>query len=94
MEQNERRFKWERDELLRTMLGIESGLPDLPLEEDGLNSAPADSKKRKKGHMSATVEPETPVSATSNVISLGQPQPKKSQSAASAKYGTQYFFRY
>lgn len=88
LEQNERRFKRDRDELLRTMLGIESGLPDLPVEEDGLNSAPVDSKKRKKGHMSATAEPETPISSTSNVISLGQPQTKKSQSAASAKYGT------
>lgn len=88
LEQNERRFKRDRDELLRTMLGIESGLPDLPVEEDGLNSAPVDSKKRKKGQISATVEPETPILSTSNVISLGQPQTKKSQSAASAKYGT------
>ncbi|KAI0732868.1 hypothetical protein C8Q72DRAFT_815288 [Fomitopsis betulina] len=86
LEQNERRFKRDRDELLRTMLGIESGLPDLPVEEDGLNSAPVDSKKRKKGQISATVEPETPILSTSNVISLGQPQTKKSQSAASAKY--------
>lgn len=70
------------------MLGIESGLPDLPVEEDGLNSAPVDSRKRKKGQMSATAEPETPIASTPNVISLGQPQTKKSQSAASAKYGT------
>ncbi|EPS98724.1 hypothetical protein FOMPIDRAFT_1164806 [Fomitopsis schrenkii] len=86
LEQNERQFKRERDELLRTMLGIESGLPDLPVEEDGLNSAPVDSRKRKKGQMSATAEPETPIASTPNVISLGQPQTKKSQSAASAKY--------
>ncbi|KZT66038.1 hypothetical protein DAEQUDRAFT_813884 [Daedalea quercina L-15889] len=89
LEQNERQFKRDRDELLRTLLGIESGLPDLPVEEDGLISAPVDSKKKKKGHMSATAEPETPVSSTSNVpnvISLGQPQTKKSQSANSARY--------
>ncbi|TFY67633.1 hypothetical protein EVJ58_g1478 [Rhodofomes roseus] len=89
LEQGERRFKRDREELLRTLLGIDSGLPDLPVEEDGLNSGTTDTKKKKKGHFSATTEPETPVSASSNapnVISLGQPQAKKSQSVSSARY--------
>jgi len=29
LEQNERRFKRERDELLRTLLGVDSGLPEI-----------------------------------------------------------------
>lgn len=33
-EQTERTFRRERDELLRTILGIDSGLPDLPIEDD------------------------------------------------------------
>lgn len=89
LEQGERRFKRDREELLRTVLGIESGLLDLPIEEDGLNSATVDTRKKKKGVTSATAEPETPASSTSNapnVISLGQPQTKKSQSASSARY--------
>lgn len=87
LEQNERRFRRERDEILRTLLGIESGLSDVHVDEDGLNGGPVETKKKKKG---ANAEPETPVSATpssSNVISLGQPQPKRAQSAKSAAYG-------
>lgn len=83
LEQNERRFKKDRDELLRTLLGIESGLPDIIADEDGLTGGPSETKKTKKKG-----EPETPISASgsSNVIALGQPVPKK-QSAKSAAYG-------
>jgi len=89
LEQNERRFKRDREELLRTLLGIESGLADVQIDEEGLVSGPPDTKRRKKGNQGATAEPDTPVSATassSNVISLGQPQPKKAQSVKSAAY--------
>ncbi|KZT05541.1 uncharacterized protein LAESUDRAFT_726808 [Laetiporus sulphureus 93-53] len=85
LEQNERRFKRDREELLRTLLGIESGLPDIKEDEDGLMNGPADTRKRKKG--THTAESETPISATpsSNIISLGQPS-KKGHSAKSAAY--------
>ncbi|PCH40988.1 hypothetical protein WOLCODRAFT_137117 [Wolfiporia cocos MD-104 SS10] len=88
LEQNERRFKKDRDELLRTLLGIESGLPDIQVDEDGLVSAPPDTKKRKRGHHSATAEPETPVASGSatQIISLVPSAPKKAQSAKSAAY--------
>ncbi|KAI0690396.1 hypothetical protein BC835DRAFT_1364881 [Cytidiella melzeri] len=83
LEQNERRFKKDRDELLRTLLGIESGLPDIIADEEAHTAITvAETKKsRKKG------EPETPVAASvsSNTIALGQPTPKK-QSAKSAAY--------
>lgn len=100
LEQTERKFKRDRDELLRTLLGIESGLPDINAsDEDGLNmsasggglsisvgglSVDTSNKKRKKGG-----EVDTPVSATSasaNVIQFGQSSQKKS--AKSAAYGT------
>lgn len=93
LEQNERRFKKERDELLRTLLGIESGLPDVqPEEESGTGATPTESisavttkKTKKKG----AVEPDTPTSAGATAhnatVSLPPPVPKK-QSAKSAAY--------
>ncbi|OBZ70255.1 SWR1-complex protein 4 [Grifola frondosa] len=80
LEQNERAFKKQRDELLRTLLGIESGLADIVVDEDGLSGPPADTKKKKKSTYSASVEPQTPV--TPSVISLGLPPPKKSAKSA------------
>ncbi|CCM01759.1 uncharacterized protein FIBRA_03825 [Fibroporia radiculosa] len=86
LEQSERRFKRDRDELLRTLLGIESGLSDLPIEDDGLAGGPFETKKKKKTH-NATVEPETPVTpSASNVISLGPPQPKRAHTTKSVQY--------
>jgi len=84
LEQNERKFKKERDELLRTLLGIESGLADVQIDDDGLNTSQTDSRKKRK----MAAEPETPVSAAASpsVISLNQPVPKKAQTAKSAAY--------
>ena len=97
LEQNERRFKKERDELLRTVLGIESGLPDIQADEEtvsgapqveSISTAPTTKKTKKKG----ITEPETPTSAGASAnhatVALAPPVPKK-QSAKSAAYGTQ-----
>lgn len=46
-EQTERTFRRERDELLRTLLGIDSGLPDLPIEDD--TGAPASAVESRSG---------------------------------------------
>ncbi|KAI6003685.1 hypothetical protein EDD15DRAFT_2156068 [Pisolithus albus] len=82
LEQNERRFRKERDELLRTLLGIESGLPDIVAEEEGPAPLSADSlKKKKKGTMDVDF-PSTPT----NVVSLGPPVTKRPQSAKAAVY--------
>ncbi|KAI0832741.1 hypothetical protein BC628DRAFT_1414996 [Trametes gibbosa] len=87
LKENERRFKKDRDELLRTLLGIESGLPDIPIDEEGLQGSSTETKKKRKG-VAGSVEPQTPITPTApNVISLSQPQPKKT-SAKSAAYDT------
>lgn len=86
LKENERRFRKDRDELLRTLLGIESGLPDLPIDDEGLQGPSVEPKKKKKG-VASSVEPQTPITPTaSNVISLAQPQPPK-KTAKSAAYG-------
>ncbi|TBU33025.1 hypothetical protein BD311DRAFT_749067 [Dichomitus squalens] len=85
LKENERRFKKDRDELLRTLCGIESGLPDIAVDDDGLAGTTLDTKKKRKA-VAGSVEPQTPVTpSASSVIALPQPQPKKS-SAKSAAY--------
>jgi DNA methyltransferase 1-associated protein 1 len=79
IEQNERRFKQDRDRLLRTLLGAECGLPDLPIDEDGPMGDP---KKRKKGTTGELDSPATPSSAL-----FASTIPKRAQSAKSAAQG-------
>jgi hypothetical protein len=83
LEQNERRFKRERDELLRTLLGVDSGLPEIVgmVDDEGPMGGSVDSgKKRRRGTLDSPMTP-------SNVISLGPPMPRRAQSAKSAAYG-------
>ena len=87
LEQNERRFKRERDELLRTLLGVESGLPDIVgmIDDEGPMGGSAENggKRRRRGTLDTPMTP-------SNVISLGPPAPRRAQSAKSAAYGKLY----
>lgn len=84
LEQNERRFKRERDELLRTLLGVESGLPEIinMVDEEGpmAGSVENGGKRRRRGTLDTPMTP-------SNVISLGPPVPRRPQSAKSAAFG-------
>ena len=80
IEQGEKRFKQDRERLLRTLLGAESGLPDLPIDEDGPLGDP---KKRKKGVASELDSPATPSSSL-----FASAIPKRAQSAKSAAHGT------
>ncbi|KAJ7507986.1 hypothetical protein B0H11DRAFT_1969582 [Mycena galericulata] len=57
LEQNERRFKRERDDLLRTIAGIESGLPDIVEDEAQLTGLLLDAKRSKK---KGTADPDSP----------------------------------
>jgi DNA methyltransferase 1-associated protein 1 len=80
IEQNEKRFKQDRERLLRTLLGAESGLPDLPIDEDGPLGDP---KKKRKGIASELDSPATPSSSL-----FASAVPKRAQSAKSAAHGT------
>jgi len=55
LEQTERQFKKDREDLLRTLLGIESGLSDIQLGDDsslhGLSSMPEIKKSKKRTTM-------------------------------------------
>lgn len=66
LEQTERQFKKDRDDLLRTLLGIESGLSDIQLGDDsslhGLSSMPEIKKSKKR--TGSTVEIDSPSAAT------------------------------
>ncbi|KAJ6539516.1 hypothetical protein B0H19DRAFT_1269823 [Mycena capillaripes] len=66
LEQNERRFKRERDDLLRTIAGIESGLPDVVEDEMQLGGLSLDPKRSKKkgGAGDLLDSPSTPLLAT------------------------------
>ncbi|KAI0082524.1 hypothetical protein K474DRAFT_531469 [Panus rudis PR-1116 ss-1] len=89
LEQSERKFRKDRDELLRVIAGIESGLPDLPVEEENLANGGGlhiDTKKASKRR--AGTDLETPTSATSAgpsnaTIALGPLVPKKHQTQRS-----------
>ncbi len=82
IEQNEKRFKQDRDRLLRTLLGADSGLPDLPIDEDGPLGDP---KKRKKGAPGELDSPATPSSSL-----FASAIPRRAQSAKSAAQGTSW----
>ncbi|KAF8076576.1 hypothetical protein FPV67DRAFT_1471976 [Lyophyllum atratum] len=72
LEQNERRFKKDREELLRTIAGIDSGLPDI-VEDEGLMSLAIDTKKRKRGSTLMEIDsPSTPAIPATPVIKRPQ----------------------
>jgi DNA methyltransferase 1-associated protein 1 len=64
LEQNERRFKRERDDLLRTIAGIESGLPDVVEDEIQLDRLSLDPKRSKKKGGGDLDSPSTPLLST------------------------------
>jgi DNA methyltransferase 1-associated protein 1 len=84
LEQNERKFKKDRDELLRTLAGIDSGLPDVVEDEGALLGLTSDMKKKKRG--AAAMDVDSP--STPSVLSLSAPMAKRPQTAKSAAYGT------
>ena len=85
LEQTERQFKKDREDLLRTMLGIESGLSDIQLGDDsslhGLSSMPEikKSKKRTGGGM----EIDSPSTPSSSIM-----QQRRISTVKNAAYGT------
>ncbi|RDB22659.1 SWR1-complex protein 4 [Hypsizygus marmoreus] len=80
LEQNERRFKKERDELLRTIAGIDSGLPDV-VEDEMVMNLTIDTKKKKRGSMAMDIDsPSTPAMPSS------APIPKRPQTAKNTAF--------
>jgi DNA methyltransferase 1-associated protein 1 len=71
MEQRERQFRKSRDELLRTLGGINSGLPDIVCDESPFTAA-MDIKRKKKGGFYELDSPSTP---SVNTIALPPPAP-------------------
>lgn len=85
LEQNERKFKKEREALLRTLAGMDSGLPDI-VEDDGVSlGITTDGKKRKKGAAMEIDSPATPSTSIAAVV-------KRPSSAKNAAYGIIVFF--
>lgn len=88
LEQNERRFKRDREELLRTLLGVDSGLPEVinMVDDEGPTGGISENgnKRRRRGTLDTPMTP-------SNVIALGPPVPRRAQSARSAAYGMRAF---
>lgn len=84
LQQTERRFKKEREELLRTLLGIESGLPEMMsiVDDEGPLGAASDSKKRRRG-----TDLETPVAGTPSISIGGSGPPKRLPSVKSQAFG-------
>ncbi|KAF8165527.1 SWR1-complex protein 4 [Crassisporium funariophilum] len=84
LEQTERKFKKERDGLLRTLAGIDSGLPDI-VEDDGIAlGITTDGKKKKKGGGLMDVDsPATPSTASAPVV-------KRVHNAKNAAYDAQH----
>lgn len=74
LEQNERKFKKEREALLRTLAGMDSGLPDI-VEDDGASlGITPDGKKKKKG---AAIEIDSPATPSSSMATLVKRAPAK-----------------
>lgn len=86
LEQTERQFKKDRDDLLRTLLGIESGLSDIQLGDDsslqGLSSMPEIKKSKKR--TGSAMEFDSPSAGTSSSIMQSQ---KRIPLIRSAAYG-------
>jgi hypothetical protein len=78
LEQTERRFKKEREDLLRLLGGVDSGLPDVV--EDDISSlgqtTTADLKRKKRGALEAD-SPAPPSSTSISAPILKRPQPAK-----------------
>jgi len=92
LEQGERQFKKDRDDLLRTLLGVESGLSDIQLGDDsslhGLSSMPELKKsKRKTGN---AMEIDSPSMGTPS-SSIMQSQ-KRMHTIKNAAYGMSVSF--
>ena len=87
LEQNERRFAKEREELLRLIGGIDSGLASVALDEASADMF-SDPKRRRRGTGLEWESPSTATPGTNAACTPQAPSARKAQSAKSAAYGT------
>lgn len=90
LEQTERKFKREREELLRTLAGMDAGLPGL-VEDNGAplgilaESSRSSTKKRKNIGATDTESPSTPSIAASSSATFKRPVTTKANAAYDAQ---------
>ena len=86
LEQTERQFKKDREDLLRTLLGIESGLSDIQLGDDsslhGLSSMPEIKKSKKRTGGGMDIDSPSVTTPSSSVL-----HHKRVPSIKNAAYG-------
>ena len=87
LEQNERKFKRERENLLRTLAGMDSGLPDIteddPIATGVITTGDVAFKVVKKKRGSLDESPATPSTSTAPAV-------KRPNTTKSAIYGKRY----
>ena len=87
LEQNERKFKRERENLLRTLAGMDSGLPDIteddPIATGVITTGDVAFKVVKKKRGSLDESPATPSTSTTPAV-------KRPNTTKSAIYGNRY----
>lgn len=70
LELNERRYAKEREELLRTFAGVESGLPNLPANWDIAANVAMDKKRKKR--LDGEISLDGPIGSTSGMNLFSQ----------------------
>lgn len=84
LEQTERRFKKDREELFRTLAGMDSGLPEI-VEDDGGPLGVTPEVKSKKRKAASGLDTDTPM--TPSISSVGSPLKRIATATKDPAYG-------
>jgi hypothetical protein len=84
IEQNERKFRKERDDLLRLLAGVDSGLPDVVEDENNIPNLAADPSLRKKFKKNG-VEADSPSTPATSISAQPLKRPQTAKNAAFGK---------
>src|SRR5258708_4572180 len=80
LELNDRRYAKEREELLKTFAGVESGLPGLPANWDIAANVAMDKKRRKR--LDGEISLDSPIASTSGMSLFSQKRRDVGKSSA------------
>lgn len=90
IEQNERRFQRQREDLIRTLGGVESGLQSLSLRLDDPTSAlPPQTTSNRRQKRGDGMDPDSPMASTSSMNMIALPSPSSGATTLPAG-GTRY----